>query len=232
MLYVMSDIHGEYDKYLAMLEQIDLSEDDTLYVLGDVVDRGPEPIKVLQDMALRDNVYLIRGNHEGMASFVLNRLNVEVTAENLTTHMDAELMQTIIEWQLNGGNITMSRFRALSAEERLDILDYIDDTPLYDAVQAGDNTFVLVHAGIGNYVEGKNLSRYSYDELTCMRPDYERQYYRDASVFIVSGHTPTLAVTGKPEIYRSHNNILIDCGASYGGKLACMCLDTMDEYYI
>ena len=37
----MSDIHGEYDKYLAMLEQIDLSEDDTLYVLGDVVDRGP-----------------------------------------------------------------------------------------------------------------------------------------------------------------------------------------------
>ena len=83
MLYVMSDIHGEYDKYLAMLELIDLSEDDTLYVLGDVVDRGPEPIKVLQDMASRDNVYLIKGNHEGMASFVLHKLNVEITEANL-----------------------------------------------------------------------------------------------------------------------------------------------------
>lgn len=44
--------------------------------------------------------------------------------------------------------------------------------------------------------------------------------------------TPTLAVSGKPEIFRSHNNILIDCGATYGGRLACLCLDTMREYYI
>lgn len=232
MLYVMSDIHGEYDKYLAMLELIDLSEDDTLYVLGDVVDRGPEPIKVLQDMASRDNVYLIKGNHEGMASFVLHKLNVEITEANLATQIDAELMQTIIEWQINGGNITMCKFRELSAEERLDILDYIDDTPLYDVVHAGDKTFVLVHSGIGNYVERKHLSQYSYDELTCMRPDFERQYYRDSSVYIVSGHTPTLAATGKPEIYQSHNNILIDCGAAFGGKLACLCLDTMREYYV
>ena len=41
MLYVMSDIHGEYERYLAMLEQIAFSQDDTLFVLGDVVDRGP-----------------------------------------------------------------------------------------------------------------------------------------------------------------------------------------------
>ena len=64
-----------------------------------------------------------------------------------------------------------------------------------------------------------------------MRPDFERQYYRDSSVYIVSGHTPTLAVTGKSEIYQSHNNILFDCGAAFRGKLACLCLDTMREYY-
>ena len=40
MIYVMSDIHGMYEKYEKMLKQIDLSEKDTLYVLGDIVDRG------------------------------------------------------------------------------------------------------------------------------------------------------------------------------------------------
>ena len=34
MIYVMSDIHGMYEKYEKMLKQIDFSEKDTLYVLG------------------------------------------------------------------------------------------------------------------------------------------------------------------------------------------------------
>ena len=40
MTYVMSDIHGCYEKYRAMLENIEFAADDTLYVLGDVLDRG------------------------------------------------------------------------------------------------------------------------------------------------------------------------------------------------
>lgn len=231
MIYVVSDVHGEYVKYLAMLEQISFSENDTLFVLGDVVDRGPEPIRVLQDMASRDNVYLVKGNHEAMASYVLHKLNVEITEDNADSHIDAELMQMIIEWQRNGGYITMKQFRALSANEKIDLLDYIDDAPLYDIVDVGVNTFILVHSGLGNFGEDKRLSQYSYDELACMRPDFGRQYYTGSSIYIVSGHTPTLAVSGKPEIFRSHNNILIDCGAAYGGRLACLCLDTMKEYY-
>ncbi len=232
MLYVMSDIHGEYERYLSMLEQIDFSQDDTLFVLGDVVDRGPEPIRVLQDMASRDNVYLLKGNHEAMASFVLRRLNVEITEDNAESHVDMELLQAIMEWQQNGGNITMGKFRELSADEKIDLLDYIDDAPLYDIVDVGTKTFLLLHSGLGNFKEGKRLSQYTYEELACMRPDFERQYYKDSSIYIVSGHTPTLAVTGKSEIYHSHNNILIDCGAAFGGRLACLCLDTMTEFYV
>lgn len=232
MLYVMSDIHGEYERYLSMLEQIDFSQDDTLFVLGDVVDRGPEPIRVLQDMASRDNVYLLKGNHEAMASFVLRRLNVEITEDNAESHVDMELLQAIMEWQQNGGNITMGKFRELSADEKIDLLDYIDDAPLYDIVDVGTKTFLLLHSGLGNFKEGKRLSQYTYEELACMRPDFEKQYYKDSSIYIVSGHTPTLAVTGKSEIYHSHNNILIDCGAAFGGRLACLCLDTMTEFYV
>ena len=41
MTYIMSDIHGEYTKYITMPETIDFRETDNLYVLGDVVDRRP-----------------------------------------------------------------------------------------------------------------------------------------------------------------------------------------------
>ena len=63
MIYVMSDIHGMYEKYEKMLKQIDFSEKDTLYVLGDIVDRGSGSMKVLQDMMRRANVHGLIGNH-------------------------------------------------------------------------------------------------------------------------------------------------------------------------
>lgn len=232
MIYVTSDIHGEYEKYIQLLEKISFSNEDTLYVLGDAVDRGPEPIKILQDMASRENVYFLRGNHEAMASRVLSRLNVEITQENAESHIDEELLQAILHWQRNGGGITMQQFRALSADEKTDLLDYMDDAPFFEVVDAGDKTFILAHAGLGNFRPGKRLDEYTPEELTWARPDYEKQYFRDSSVYIVSGHTPTLVVTGKDRIHHSHNNILIDCGAVYGGRLACLCLDTMEEYYV
>lgn len=232
MIYVLSDVHGEYEKYAAMLEKIKLTQEDTLFVLGDVIDRGPAPIRILRDMMARDNVYFIRGNHEALASYVLHRLNVEITGENVDTQLDAALMEALMEWQENGGDVTMRDFRRLSADEKADVLDYIDDAPLYETVDAGGKTFLLVHSGLGNFAEGKRLRDYTFEELCCLRPDYERQYFKDASIYIVCGHTPTLAVTGKKEIYHSHNNILIDCGAAFGGSLACLCLDTMAEYYV
>lgn len=54
--YVISDIHGCYDAYKEMLEKIQFSENDMLYVLGDVLDRGPHPIRIIQDLMRRPNV--------------------------------------------------------------------------------------------------------------------------------------------------------------------------------
>lgn len=232
MLYVMSDIHGEYDRYRRMLDKIGFSEDDTLYVLGDAVDRGPAPAALLQDMAARDNVYLLKGNHEATAAWILRQLNVEITRENAETQIDRQLMQAILDWQQDGGESTLRDFRRLDRAQKEDLLDYLEDTPLYAVAEAGDNTFILVHAGLGNFAPGKRLRDYTFEETACMRPDLERQYFRDSSIYIVSGHTPTLDVTGRAEIYQTHNNILIDCGAVFGGRLACLCLDTLQAYYV
>ena len=74
IFYVMSDIHGCFDKYQAMLWEIDFSPRDTLYILGDVIDRGPDGIKILQDMNRRSNVFPILGNHAFTAAVCLPRI--------------------------------------------------------------------------------------------------------------------------------------------------------------
>jgi serine/threonine protein phosphatase 1 len=62
----MSDIHGRYDEYLEMLLKINFSHKDKLYILGDVIDRGQNPIKVLRHTMYADNIVLLMGNHEKM----------------------------------------------------------------------------------------------------------------------------------------------------------------------
>ena len=70
MIYVMSDLHGEYEKYIKMLELIKFSDEDELFILGDTVDRGERPIDILLDMMKRPNVYHLMGNHDLLQSFV------------------------------------------------------------------------------------------------------------------------------------------------------------------
>lgn len=232
MTYVMSDLHGEYDKFIAMLEKIGFSDSDELYILGDIVDRGPQPVKILCRIMSMPNVYPLLGNHEVMAYEVLKKLTVEITEENHATHVDSDLMLGILEWQQNGGATTMEEFSKLSAEEREEVLEYIGDFYKYEAIDVEEKTFLLVHAGLGNFKKDKKLSQYSLEELVDSRPDFDKQLFEDNSVYVVFGHTPTKAISGKWEIYHSANNICIDCGAHFGGRLACLCLETMEEFYI
>lgn len=231
MLYAMSDLHGEYQKYLAMLEKIKFSQEDTLYLLGDLVDRGPEPVKILQDIIGRPNVYPLMGNHEVMAVYILKQLLVEVTEETIS-QVDAYLMENIMLWQRNGGGVTLEQFQALPPRERRQLLEFMEGFGWYETVDVGQRAFLLVHAGLGNYRPGKKLEEYSLEELTMVRPDYQTRYFPDDSIYVLSGHTPTKLLSGKWEIYHSHNNIVLDCGAAIGGRLACLCLDTMEEFYL
>ena len=47
MIYVMSDIHGSRRRFDAVMEQIKLTDEDTLYILGDVIDRGEHGVELL-----------------------------------------------------------------------------------------------------------------------------------------------------------------------------------------
>lgn len=231
MTYVISDIHGEYKKYVDMLKKIDFSDNDTLYVLGDVVDRGEQPVDILLDMMSRANVFPIVGNHELIAMDLLRELMVEITEENADTHLNAKLMDKLLQWQMNGGDTTIKQSQKLPKDEREYVLNYLEEFAPYELIKAGTRKFILVHSGLGNFSPEKELDDYTLEELTYIRPDYDKRYFDDDNLFIIGGHTPTLAISGKSVIYKNNNNICIDCGATFDGKLACLCLDTMEEFY-
>lgn len=228
----MSDIHGEFEKYKQMLQKIKFSDSDILYILGDVIDRGPEPVRILQHMSMRSNIYPIMGNHELMALAVLDRLLDEITEDNDDTHLNPRLLRLLNVWQCNGGGVTLEKIQALSNAEREDLLAYIKEFPLYETVDIGEKTYILVHAGLGNFRADKPLSRYSADELTYQRPNFSKGYFGDPNIRVVCGHTPTPVINGKAEIYHNNDIICIDCGVVMGGSLACLCLDTMQEFYV
>lgn len=229
MKYVISDIHGHFDKYKEMLEKINFTDGDTLYILGDVVDRGPDGIKILQDMMIRPNVIPILGNHEYMAMLSLSWMMKEVTEDTLE-EFDIEKMQSLSEWMLVGGKETIAEFQRLSMEDREDILEYLTEFSLYEVVHAGGDTFILVHAGLDQFRSDKDLYDYDLSELIFQKPNYSREYFQDK--YLVTGHTPTRTIHDRDVIFVKNRHIAIDCGCEFGGKLGCVCLDTMEQFYV
>ena len=79
----------------------------------------------------------------------------------------------------------------MSLHERSEFLDYFRKMPSYQEVTAADKTYILVHGGIRDFEESKHLEQYKLQDFIYERTDYERRYYSDPSIYLVTGHTPT-----------------------------------------
>ncbi|MBO5197520.1 MAG: serine/threonine protein phosphatase [Lachnospiraceae bacterium] len=245
--YVMSDMHGMYDLYRRMLKEISFSEEDTLYVLGDVVDRGRDGIKILLDIMERDNVTLILGNHEAMMLDV-------VTMEDLSGPLYEERM---FRWEKNGGGVTAHHyFGGLGYKDQARLIAYLESCPLFlHNVVVNGRRFYLVHAYPDDkgYADGITDETISWNSLIQLTPEYQKKL-RDQLMWtridkenefpegqtVIFGHTPTLWYqAGSPmRFWHGRNCIDIDCGCSYlahenkQGCLGCLRLDDMKEFYI
>lgn len=232
MTYVISDIHGEYDKFVELLKKIKFKDTDTLYILGDVVDRGPHPIKTLLMLMNMTNVICLVGNHELMALECLEFLMKEITDKSID-EMDENMINNLLTWQANGSSTTLDEFYELDADLKQDIIDFIKEFSIYEEVKVEGRNYLLVHAGLGNYSPENDIEDYSLHDLVWARADYDTQYFEDT--YVVTGHTPTQTIVGNPRpgyIYKKNNHIAIDCGAHFpGGRLAAICLDTGEEFY-
>ena len=230
--YVISDIHGQYDMFMELLDKIKLKGNDTLYVLGDILDRGPHPIKTLMKLMEMPNAICLVGNHEFMALECLEFLMKEITDKSLE-ELNAETLDNLVTWQFNGSQSTIDEFRKLDSESQKDVIDFIKDFLIYEEVSVNGKDYLLVHAGLGSYSSEKDIEDYSLHELIWVRADYDVRYFEDT--YVITGHTPTQTIKDNPHpgyIYQRNNHIAIDCGAHYpGGRLAALCLDTGEEYY-
>ncbi|WP_297036361.1 metallophosphoesterase, partial [uncultured Enorma sp.] len=131
-IYVLSDVHGHKAALDEALGLASPGDSDAIYVLGDMVDRGPEPLGVIQLVRSLPNTHVLMGNHE--------RMLVDILRE--TGDMDS------FTWALNGGVATALGLDALDKDELAELVDWVEALPLFDVVDTATRRYILVHAGI------------------------------------------------------------------------------------
>lgn len=225
MIYVMSDIHGCYEKFRKMLDEIRFSDTDTLYILGDVVDRGNDGITLLLDLMNRKNVVVLRGNHDYIAYRLLFS---SLYPESITN--PAETAEDFALWFKDGGKPTFDAFQKLTEKSRADLLNFINSFLIYEEIEVEERSFFLSHT-IPKKEKMLNLDRCQWHDFVFGEPEYDKQYFDDR--YIVTGHIPTGIISKEHlgKIYRADNHIAVDCGAGFGGPLGCIRLDDFAEYY-
>lgn len=218
--YVMSDIHGCYDEFIKMLDKIKFNDKDKLYILGDIIDRGPEPIKLVKYIMSHPNCILIKGNHEQM----------------FLEHYDFNFTKA---WYRYGGIITHNKLRDDSQLSEKALYEYFKNLSFIQVV----DKFILVHSSV--YIPNDNTNL-TIDELISLQDEDFCIY--DSSIIdsklrfkdytIITGHKTVQNINNSIEnvkIIKTPGLIHIDCGCCFkdsNGKLSCLRLDDMQEFYI
>ncbi len=227
--YVCSDIHGCFDAYKEALEKIRFCDDDTLYVIGDVMDRGPSPIKTMQDMMQRKNIVNLWGNHDYLAFYIFRELYEAMNrGKDIYTKEFVEIFEN---WKSDGGDTTLLEFTALLPRQQADILKYMSQFKFYVELEVNKTKYLMVHGGLEPFDEKRKIEDYDREKMLLSAPNYENVYFLDS--YTITGHTPTVTSKGnKGTIIHKNNHIAIDCGCVYGYNLAVLCLETGEEFYI
>lgn len=216
MRYVMSDIHSCYDEFIKMLKLIKFNAKDELYIIGDIWDRGPKPLQVLDYILAHKNIHLIKGNHE------------EMVLEYLDSN-DTYL------WLYNGGESTFNELTKRGEDYMYSLLDYLKKLPTYKVI---DN-YILVHAGM--HIPSYNCSldeilNFHDEEYHLWGRNHIGKENKHEKYIIICGHTPVQTIQPNCNtIIKKDNYIYIDCGCVFKrahGRLACLRLHDMEEFYI
>lgn len=224
MIYAMSDLHGCYNLFKRMLKRIHFCDQDTLYILGDIVDRGAGGIQILLEIMGHSNIIPLLGNHDVMAYSLLKKLPLKKDL------LDENVIEAFRLWFLDGGAKTFKGFQSLDKNKRNDVLMFFKTFKIYKELDINGRHFFLSHT-VPEKERMLDLDSCNWEDFILGEPDYGQQYFYDR--YIVTGHTPTGLIdksfAGK--IYQKHHHIAIDCGAVFGNPLGCICLDTLKTFY-
>lgn len=232
MIYVTSDIHGRLDRLKKLIEKINLSKEDTLYIIGDLVDRGDQPIETIEYVMDHPNIEVLMGNHDEMMLYSL-KYKDEVQIER---------------WSRNGCHPTIEGFNKRNEEEKEKILNYIESLPYYKIL---DNKYLLIHAGFEAERLFENMKDKSLEESIEEQKDrvvWVRELFVEHkaldNLITIFGHTSRPKIdkilgqkTSIPyEIWFDpihKDKIGIDTwNCNENGRMSCLRLDDFREFYI
>jgi hypothetical protein len=213
--YVVSDIHGYKSRFDRLLSSVEFNWlEDELYILGDIMDRGPECAEMLKwAVDAPENVHFLMGNHEDMALAVLKHDPNAYTENAIDVNppswgwYDVKHFNAWNQpWSWNGGPETMNQLQYETDEywRKYKLVPWLENLPLYYVV--GD--WLLVHAGLGFgqvrisegfYEEGRiewvkipKLQEEEFSQhLLWRRTDWLLQENREIPYNVMFGHTPT-----------------------------------------
>lgn len=227
MIYVISNLYGDYERYKAILKKIEFEKEDILFVLGDIVDGGSKGIEILMDMMMRDNVYPISGEHDLIAYEILSGIEEE-THKDITAPLSKKLADRCQMWCERGGEGTMEGFAKLSDDDKRAVIEYMEEFSVYEEVEADGVEYVLCHNMPEGFIDGESLDDYTPEEILSGKVDYERDYFPGRVLVTAEDVTDDIDMAASGRIYKSGNHVCINCGDT----VAAYCLDTGEEFYV
>ena len=190
--YVFSDVHGHAAPLARALERTDPSEGDAYYCLGDMIDRGPDPLGVISLVRDLPGSHVLMGNHEDLMMACMR---------------DPENTLNAANWGMNGGIVTSEALASLSEEEADEVVAWVAGLPLCAHVEVADRRYVLTHAGIDPARVGEGpwdtperidalLAAQRPDDLMWIREDFWSRHTglideKGEGPVVIAGHTPT-----------------------------------------
>ena len=192
-VWVIGDIHGFYQSFISLLEQLNLGTDDRVVLLGDLIDRGPNSYGVVHTARTNEQILSVKGNHEAMM------------AENFSLEQLKNPNIDMLVWINNGGNTTIRSYldafnnastssdRQLMEEQIQNDIKWIETIPLHIVLKK----WRLIHAG---YSPNLPLDEQTEEEYLWVRKEFHQAPEPvDPERTVVFGHTPTVSLPGHTE---------------------------------
>jgi serine/threonine protein phosphatase 1 len=168
---IIGDVHGHYEGLNLLLEAIAPGNDDQVYFLGDLIDRGPDSAKVVNLVQQHGYISLL-GNHEQLM------LDAFSNGQPASAALQA--------WLYSGGRATVNSYGDSTC--MLEHRDWFRTLPTY--LDLGD--IWLVHAGVNPKLP---LNLQTQHDFCWIRDDFHsmtQPYFADK--LIITGHTITFTL--------------------------------------
>ena len=195
----IGDVHGKFTKLMSLWKKLSVTDDDLVIFLGDYVDRGNEVAEVLEwimEQSQKPNIIVLSGNHERILTNVFHGCTDRIL------------------WILNGGKATICGLHKIKSKDTVlfnEILNFVEELPLYHSMTIGGKQFIFVHAGIDSRVP---LEKQSEETLL-----WGRDFDYDGEAILVNGHSPVQAfsefgVEDNPRpVFLNGNRLFMDTGS-------------------